>query len=629
MIDFGADITGLQGIDFAYDVKSRFENNVTSGHRFSITNLPTFLSFDTNTGILTGTPNQNGLFPTIEVRAVNISSNSITERVEFSLAVNGDPLRKYAWHLDNTGQKNFANRSGTSGVDIKLFDVFKEGITGVGAKIAISDSGVEVNHDDLIGNALSGEHRDYSLRSPYIGNPVSTNAHGTAVIGIASATGWNNKGSIGVAPGSKFAAFQFLDSSQSTSILLHQATGNFDIFNYSYGDTLYFPNFSDADYLDLLREQTLNQNKVYVKAAGNEHAQYSDDFRKCVSHNANFPFENESPHMIVVGAIDADGFKATYSNAGSNLWVVAPGGEFGENSAGGDPAIMTTDLPTCFRGFSKSGSSQTNTFEYNNSENINCNYTSTMNGTSSAVPVISGVIALLKEANPNLNMRDYKHILAKTSKQTDPTHSNIFGTDHLSRLSGSCDQMNLLGHDYELGWVTNAANYTFNNFYGFGLVDAKAAVNYAKNYDYTLGNQIELNKDFNLNIYSRTNLNLTIPNDSTSPFSQSINSTGVTDTRFISNDITVESVQVKVSITHPSPGEIGIELTSPSGTKSILQNINNSFLLGNTSNLNIVLTSNAFYGESSNGNWELKVIDGQTGSNSGQLNEWHINILGH
>ena len=38
----------------------------------------------------------------------------------------------------------------------------------------------------------------------------------------------------------------------------------------------------------------------------------------CASHNANFPFENESPYVIVVGAVNADGVKATYSSHGSN-----------------------------------------------------------------------------------------------------------------------------------------------------------------------------------------------------------------------------------------------------------------------------------------------------------------------
>ena len=57
-------------------------------------------------------------------------------------------------------------------------------------------------------------------------------------------------------------------------------------------------------------------------------------------------------------------------------------------------------------------------------------------------------------------------------------------------------------------------------------------------------------------------------------------------------------------------------------------NINNSFLLDNDRNLNIVLTSHAFYGEDSKGDWTVKVIDGEEGT-TGVLNNWKLNILGH
>jgi len=70
------------------------------------------------------------------------------------------------------------------------------------------------------------------------------------------------------------------------------------------------------------------------------------------------------------------------------------------------------------------------------------------------------------------------------------------------------------------------------------------------------------------------------------------------------------------------------ELTSPMGTKSILLNINNSFILDNDKNLNIVLTSHAFYGESANGTWTIRVIDGKEG-NTGTFTFWGLNILGH
>jgi subtilisin-like proprotein convertase family protein len=614
-----------------FNGRNLFAQNVSSGYTFSLENNPSQLQVNASTGELSlNMANASaGLYEGIVLNA----SNGTTIKKTFSVALNGDPLRKHAWHIENTGQKTFATFATDSGFDLNLSTVFEKNITGDGVRIAVSDSGVEINHDDLHENALDGEHRDYSLSSPYIGDPVPTSSHGTAVTGIINAVGWNNMGSIGVAPGAKFAGFQFLNSLQSTSLLINQASGNFDIFNFSYGDAIFQDTISDSDYIDHLRNQTISSNKVYVKAAGNEYL--LGEGTTCAPHNANFPFENESPFVIVVGAVagastnpaNKTAIKSSYSNPGSNIWVSAPGGEYGKD----DPAILTTDLPTCFKGYSKATSGLFNLFEYGHSLNSQCHYTSTMNGTSSAAPMVSGVIALLREANPSLKMRDIKHILANTSKKINPNHEdNYFGKSHPSNAIAGCSSTNLTGHVYEQGWVTNDAGYEFNNFYGFGMVDADAAVTMAESYTFGLGTQVEQNSNFSSGSFGSGTLNTTIPDNSKD---------GRTDTIAISagNALTVESVQIKVKASHAKSGQLGVELTSPQNTKSILMNINNSFLLldsdndGNIdgdSNLNIVLTSNAFYGEDSEGVWTIKLIDGKAGT-AGTLTEWHINILGH
>ena len=611
-ITFQADIYGFEGMEFSSDGKNLFSEDVSSGYLFSLSNKPSFLNINTTTGELSGELVGSRIYEGIIIRAIKISDSSVISKT-FSIAVNGDPLRQYAWNLNNTGQKSFAFLGGEAGIDINVFNVWKDGITGSGVKIAVSDSGVEINHDDLYQNGLDGEHRDYSLHSPYTGNPVPTSAHGTAVTGIIGAKGWNNTGSIGVAPNAKFGGFQFLNSSQSTSILVSQASGDFDIFNYSYGDTLFEDTISDSTYIDHLRYSTITDNKVYVKAAGNEHM--LGEGTLCAPHNANLPYENESPFIIMVGAINADGVKSTYSNVGSNLWVSAPGGEFGITY----PAIITADLPTCLKGYSKANSSQANSFEYGHALNTNCHYTSVMNGTSSATPHVTGVIALMREANPALKMRDIKHILATTSVKVNPSHTNnYFGKYHPSTALSGCEDLNLDGYEYEQGWVKNKANIWFNNFYGFGLIDAKAAVEAAKVYVSTIGSLVELNANFTNGTYQGV-VNKTIPD---------ADAEGLEDSLNIASTIKAESVQVYVKATHNKSGQLGVELTSPLGTKSILLNINNSLLFDGDKNLSVVLNSNAFYGESVIGNWTVRLIDGQGGV-TGTLNEWRINILGH
>ena len=615
-IQFSADFYAEEGREFSFLSNTLFAEDVSSNHVFAMSNFPSFLGINSSTGELTGEAQVSGLFEDITITATSSVDASI-KTINISLAVNGDPLRPYAWHLKNNGQTNFATASAVSGYDINVYDVIKEGVTGEGVRVAVSDSGAEINHDDLYENMLSGEHRDYSLSSPFLGDPVPTSAHGTAVTGILNARGWNNHGSIGVAPEAKTAVFQFLDSSQSTELLISQASGDFDIFNFSYGDVVYQDTLSDPDYLDHIKDQVLNHNKVYVKAAGNEFMLGESNI--CVPHNANMPFENESPYILLVGAINAAGGKSSYSNAGSNLWITAPGGEFGITY----PAIMTTDLPTCFKGYAKATSSPYNDFEYQSNLNPKCHYTSTMNGTSSATPTVAGVIALMLDVNSSLNQRDIKHILAVTAARVDPDHdNNYFGTHHPSIVISGCDDLSLSGHTYEQGWIQNNAGFYFNNFYGFGLVDAKAAVEMTKTYVSSLGALQELNPNFNIGSMTRSP-GVSIPDNSAS---------GVSDTLTISSDISVESVQVKINISHASPGQLGIELTGPTSggqrTKSILLNVNNSLLLGSDQDLNVVLASHAFYGESSAGDWTIRVIDAGSGT-TGVINSWSLNILGH
>ena len=90
----------------------------------------------------------------------------------------------------------------------------------------------------------------------------------------------------------------------------------------------------------------------------------------------------------------------------------------------------------------------------------------------------------------------------------------------------------------------------------------------------------------------------------------------------------IEAVQIKVNITHDRTGDLGIELISPKGTRSVLFNINNGF--SDDQNLtNMVLLSNAFYGENSSGQWTIRVVDGHNEGSDGRLNSWSIRFFGH
>ncbi|MCP4914786.1 MAG: S8 family serine peptidase [Oligoflexia bacterium] len=616
--------------------------------KYSLLNGPSWLSINSDTGYIYGYPSVPGAYNNITIRA--ILGNKKTDIGPFTIYVFGDPLSTHQWHLSNSGQEAFAQNGGTSGYDINVTSVINQGYTGNGVRVAISDTGLELTHADLSNNIYTNFSKNYTLAAPYYGNPAPTGMdgdHGTSVAGIIGSVGWNEVGGRGIAPNVLMAGYNYLDSTQTSAIKLDQAQGNVEVFNYSYGAS-FFPGNSTHDFVydAQLKNGFINERsgkgQMYIKSAGNSFLecdiQYGNtylidqgtDGYFCYSHNANVGTGNNNPYSVVVGALNAKGEKASYSSAGSSLWVSAPGGEFGSFN----PAIVTTDQSGCTLGYSRSLASGTNFTKGLEESNEDCDYTHTFNGTSSAAPMVSGVVALIMEANPNLTARNIKHILAKTASKVNYSTSNI---SHPSLNSLGLD-MNLSGHVYEQGYVTNAAGNSFHNYYGFGAVDATAAVNMAKTYSNSWGAQQHLNEAFGNASYDTT-VSQAIPDAS---------STGVTSAKYIASNLTIEAVQIKINITHPRPGDLGIELTSPSGTKSILKNINDSFQVPiDVSDspvwvadiTDFVILSNAFYEESSQGTWTIKVVDALgsglgndfdlAATQTGTFDDWSINIIGH
>tara|TARA_R110000868_G_scaffold159516_9_gene388417 strand:- start:7116 stop:8864 length:1749 start_codon:yes stop_codon:yes gene_type:complete len=518
-----------------------------------------------------------------------------------------DPLAVHAWHLNNTGQTSFAANSGIAGFDLNFST---SSYTGNGVLVAVSDNGVEKDHEDLSSNFNLAFSKNYSSSNAnwYADPTPNGEGHGTSVSGIIGASAGNGLGARGIASKASIAGFKYVGLPINQSMQVDQANGNYDVFNYSYGGYSCYFDRSSTTYISQLEYGAKNlrsgRGAIYVKAAGNEYAGYNSDCDSTIAPeddtyylgNATLEQVHSYPWMVVVGAFNANGVSSSYSTPGSSLWISAPGGEYGQNY----PAIITTDLSGCDQGYSKSSSTR-NAFDAGSGDNPNCNYTSVMNGTSAATPMISGAVALLLEANPNLSWRDVKYILAKTAIKIDPTRNNL----------GHPGGRNLNGHIYEPGWTTNSAGYNFHNWYGFGAVDIDAATALATGYTSTLGSFKEVS------VSSSANLNLGIPDATAS---------GVEHTLNITNNYSIEAVQIKLNIAHPYVGDLGVELTSPAGTKSRLMNINSGILISDINDE--VLLSNAFYGESSAGTWKIKVVDGAS-DDIGTLNNWTIKIYGY
>lgn len=532
-------------------------------------------------------------------------------------ALGGDPLNSMAWHLHNYGQAVYAKKAATPGVDMNLLNTWGQGVHGSGIKILISDAGVEDTHEDLHANFLYGAgSKDYTLPFPYLANnspPKSdSDNHGTSVAGLAAAIAGNGKGTRGVAAKASLISANLISGAVTLDTyakIIDQLDGDFDISNMSWGATQNLVD-DDADGHNSNYEAQLKtsvttkrggKGAVFIKAAGNDYVVncYDRSSAQCIG-NANFDRDNANPYTIVVAAIDATGVSASYSSPGANLWISSFGGMFGSDS----PAMITTDRTGCSTGESTSSANSVLGFEKGRFENTSCNYTIVFNGTSAASPTIAGAVALMLEANKSLTWRDVKYILAKTARAGTSTKL----IDH--PLKGSITMPS--GYAWEQGWITNSAGFKFNNWYGFGIVNVDEAVSLAKSYKSSLSTYHETPW------ISSGSLNSAIPDYSAS---------GVSSMIATIDSVKIEAVRIKVKITHPEISNIALELTAPSGTKSIIVNGGNSLKgLADFTGREIFL-SNAFYGENSSGTWTLKVIDVVSGQ-TGTLNNWSINFVG-
>ncbi len=528
-------------------------------------------------------------------------NNSVYDQSKVTVIPGSDPLYKYQWHLENTGQSEGVLNPATPGEDINVTAAWAEGITGKGIVVAVIDEGVDIFHPDLKDNILISLSYNYHYGTNNTTPVIDSFAHGTAVAGLIAAKAKNGIGTVGVSPDAKLASLNALEvfeneiSSQGYTgaelqlvRLFDALTRNLDsidIYNNSWGrysieldstDSLGF----DTQLATGVKDGRNGKGAVYVKSSGNGRNSCGIDGVIC--DNANFEQKQTSQYFIVVSAVNAQGTVSSYSTPGSNVLVAAPGGEVAASYLNlEDQLIVTTDLPGDTRGYDINDPLATSVSHFNVLGNENYDYTQRMNGTSSAAPIVSGVVALMLEANPDLTYRDVRMILAQTARQNDQNNT---------------------------GWKTNGAGFHYHNDYGFGVVNASKAVNLAKNWT-SVGGYNDI---------------VTISDSNTST---TIN---------IDQNITIEHVYITFDIdtanlSSPANLEIRLSHTDSNGaytTESVLVHAPNG--LPDTTNYadtNLKFASVQFMGESSAGSWDLNLTD--KGGGSVTLNSWNIFIEGH
>ncbi len=220
------------------------------------------------------------------------------------------------------------------------------GLTGAGVKVGMMDTGIDVNHPDLV---VSGGYNFDNSSTDYNDNVSSCGGHGTHTAGTVAARGTGGQ-ITGVAPNVTLYALKVFGdyggclAYLSSQILAMQwaVTNHLDVISISIANS---PSFA----YDLAVTTALGAGISIVAAAGND-------------GGGPIVYPGAATGAIAVGALNSDNSVAGYSNAGAQMWVAAPGTSIESTMPGGGTGYKS--------------------------------------GTSMATPHVAGLVALVRQAHP-------------------------------------------------------------------------------------------------------------------------------------------------------------------------------------------------------------------------------------
>ena len=476
-----------------------------------------------------------------------------------------DPLYGCQWHLSNTGQFDGADQ------DINVEAAWGTTL-GSGVNVAVVDEAMRTTHPDLRDNIVTARNHNF-FSPPHADDEEEELFHATAVAGLIGARD-NGRGVRGVAPRASLHSIDLIggftsDFQEGQAMALHLRETH--ISNNSWGplDTG-VPEPTHSAWFSAIergvRTGAGGKGISYVWAAGNG-GRRGDD--------ANLDEYATHYGVTAVCAVNIDDTRSAFSETGANLWVCAP-----SDNESVQRGLMTT---------------------------APFGYEPDFGGTSGAAPVVSGVIALMRAANPELTWRDVKLILAATARKNDSTNSGW--------------------EDGALQYGSSTERYSFNHEYGFGVVDAGAAVARALTWPDT-----DTLPAFREITGSSTAAPLLIPD-----LPDGGTSTTITSTLEVDNYVEfVEFLEINIDLAHTSMRDLDIDLVSPSGVTSRLARKGQGyvffffFYIPSSSPIdgNHRFGSARHLGENAAGTWTLRVTDRSTG-NSGTLKSWSVTAYGH
>jgi subtilisin family serine protease len=363
----------------------------------------------------------------------NFYKNNFNEEVEyiepnfkyFASYVPNDPFYKNQWYLEKIGAP-------------RAWEKLDSSSSRKNPVIAIIDSGIKIDHpdlesniweniDEIAGNGIDDDRNgfiDDKNGWDFVANandpspkfdPSFTEEgimHGTIVAGIAAATSNNNKGISGVAQNAKIMPLRVLNdkgegrTSEVVRAIDYAITNGADIINLS------FVGFNYSEALDEAIRRAYRAGIIIIAAAGNEQGEgHGYNLSETPMYPVCHDGVNGENMVIGVASTDAMDQKTDFSSYGfSCVDITAPG-----------VSIFSTTV-----------------YDIDDREGnyiFDKYYDGYWSGTSMSVPMISGAIALILEANPNIKRQEAVNILLSTSDNISRLNPEYLGQLGVGRVN--------------------------------------------------------------------------------------------------------------------------------------------------------------------------------------------------